>query len=108
MIRKLDLIDYINKLTSLFAREKDFKIQGSIESTYKLLQKLQNKDFSSPPEIQNLDTQLMHLKKFGILKHDEIFEFLKIIRYFLYLKSRKWQDLSEWLDKITIPEEFLK
>ena len=49
MINKLDLIDYINRLTSLFAREKDFKIQGSIESTYKLLQKLQNKDFSSPP-----------------------------------------------------------
>ena len=108
MIRKLDMIDYINKLTSLFAREKDFKIQGSIESTYKLLQKLQNKDFSSPPEIQNLDMQLMHLKKFGILKHDDIFEFLKIIRYFLYLKSRKWQDLSEWLDKITIPEELLE
>ncbi len=107
MINKLDLADYINRLTSLFARQKDYKIQGSIESTYKYLQKLQNKEFNSPPPVKQLDTEIMHLRKFGTLKHDQIFEFLKIIRYFSYLKSRNWQDLSEWFDKIEIPQDVL-
>ena len=108
MINKLDLNEYINKLTSLFAREKDFKIQGSIESLYKYLQKLQNRDFNAPPSVKNLDTEIMHLKKFGTLKHDQIFEFLKIVRYFIYLKTRNWQDLSEWFDKIEIPQDILE
>ncbi|HIQ51287.1 MAG TPA: endonuclease MutS2, partial [Nautiliaceae bacterium] len=108
MIKKLDLVDYINKLTSLFAREKDFKIDGSIESIYKYLQKLQNKEFTPPPQVKNLDTQIIHLIKFGVLRHEDIFEFLKIVRYFLYLKSKKWSDLQEWFDKIVIPEEILK
>ncbi len=108
MINKLDLTDYIQRLTSLFAREKDFKIQGSIESFHKYIQKLQNKDFNSPPNVKNLDTEIIHLKKFGTLKHDQIFEFLKIIRYFKYLKSRNWQDLSDWFDKIEIPQDVLE
>jgi len=107
MIKKLDLVDYINKLTSLFAREKDFKIDGSIESIYKYLQKLQNKEFTPPPQVKNLDTQIIHLIKFGVLRHEDIFEFLKIVRYFLYLKSKKWSDLQEWFDKIVIPQEIL-
>ena len=105
MINKLDLQDYANRLYSLFAREKDYKMQGDINVLFKYLQKLQNKDFSSPPKIQNLDTEIIHLKKFGILSHKQIFEFIKVIRYFQYLKSRNWQDLKEWFDKIVIPQD---
>ena len=39
-----------------------------------------------------------------MLSHKEIFEFIKIINYFKYLKSRKWDDLEEWLSKIEIPQ----
>ncbi len=105
MINKLDLQDYANRLYSLFAREKDYKIQGDINVLFKYLQKLQNKNFSSPPKVQNLDTEIIHLKKFGILSHKQIFEFIKVIRYFQYLKSRNWQDLKEWFDKIVIPQD---
>jgi len=105
MINKLDLQDYANRLYSLFAREKDYKMQGDINVLFKYLQKLQNKDFSSPPKVQNLDTEIIHLKKFGILSHKQIFEFIKVIRYFQYLKSRNWQDLKEWFDKIVIPQD---
>jgi DNA mismatch repair protein MutS2 len=108
MINKLDLVDYINRLTSLFAREKSYIIEGDIRKNFDYLQKLSNKDFKQPPNIKNLDTEILHLKKFGTLKHDQIFEFIKIINYFKYLKSRKWQDLAEWFDKIKIPEEIEK
>ncbi|WP_096258533.1 endonuclease MutS2 [Lebetimonas natsushimae] len=108
MITKLDLTDYINRLNSLFAREKDFKLQGDINVFYKYLKKLENKDFKAPPEVKNLDKELMHLKKFGTLSHNQIFEFVKIINYFIYLKSRNWEDLSDWFDKIKIPDDIKK
>jgi DNA mismatch repair protein MutS2 len=108
MIKKLDLTDYIEKLKSLFAREKDYIIEGDIRKNYEYLNKLSNKDFKSPPPVKNLDIEIIHLKKFGNLKHEQIFEFVKIINYFKYLKSRNWADLSEWFDKIKIPEPIEK
>ncbi|WP_457564488.1 endonuclease MutS2 [Caminibacter sp.] len=108
MIKKLDLNDYIEKLKSLYAREKEYFIDGDLNKNYEYLRKLSNKDFNSPPVVKNLDTEIMHLKKFGILKHEQIFEFVKIVHYFKYLKSRNWADFAEWFDKIKIPEEIEK
>ena len=108
MIQKLDLTDYLKRLQKLFAREKDYIIKGDIRKNYEYIKKLSNKDFKSPPSVKNLDIEIMHLKKFGVLKHDQIFEFVKIINYFKYLKSRKWQDLASWFDKIKIPDEIEK
>ena len=108
MIQKLDLEDYIRKLNSLFAREKNHIIEGDIRKNFEYIKKLSNKDFKSPPVVKNLDTEIMHLKKFGDLSHSQIFEFVKIINYFIYLKTRNWQDLAQWFDKIKIPDEIIK
>ncbi|MEO1924290.1 MAG: endonuclease MutS2, partial [Nautiliaceae bacterium] len=108
MIKKLDLSDYIEKLSNLYAREKEYFLEGDIRKNYEYLQKLSNKDFKAPPSVKHLDSEIMHLKKFGNLKHDQIFEFVKIINYFKYLKSRNWTDLKEWFDKIKIPDEIEK
>ena len=108
MVNKLDLKDYIEKLKSLFAREKEYFLIGDIRKNFEYLNKLSNKDFKSPPIVKNLDKEIMHLKKFGVLSHFQIFEFIKIVNYFKYLKSRNWSDLSEWFDKIKIPDEIEK
>ena len=108
MIKKLDLKEYLNKLKSFFAREKDYIIQGDIRKNFEYIKKLSNKDFKAPPIVKNLDVELMHLKKYGDLSHSQIFEFVKIINYFIYLKSRNWQDLNEWFDKIKIPQEIIQ
>ena len=108
MIKKLDLEDYINKLKSLFAREKNHIIEGDIRKNFEYIKKLSNKDFKAPSEVKNLDSELIHLKKFGDLSHFQIFEFVKIINYFIYLKSKNWQDLADWFDKIKIPDEIIK
>jgi DNA mismatch repair protein MutS2 len=105
MIKKLDLEDYVNSLKSLFARSKEFILEGDINVHYRYIQKLQKYDYTSPPEVVNLDEQLKRIKKQGILSHKEIFEFIKIINYFKYLKSRNWSDLEEWFNKILIPNE---
>jgi len=104
MINKLDLTDYIENLKNLFSREKDFILEGDINVHLRYIQKLEKYDYTNPPTLKNLDDVLMRLKKQGTLSHKEIFEFIKIIRYFEYLKDRNWADLNEWFSKIEIPE----
>jgi len=104
MINKLDLTDYIQNLKNLFSRDKDFILEGDINVHLRYINKLEKYDYNSPPEVKNLDESLMRLKKQGVLSHKEIFEFVKIIKYFEYLKERNWTDLNEWLSKIEIPE----
>ena len=51
----------------------------------------------------------MHIQKQGVLKLFEIYEFIKIISYFEYLKAQKFEGkISEWLEKIEIPAEISK
>ncbi len=108
MIKKLDLEEYIDKLQNLFARKKDFILEGDINVHHRYIQKLQNHQYTQPPELKNLDEALIRLKKQAILSHKEIFEFVKIIRYFEYLKQKNWNELNEWFSKISIPKEILK
>lgn len=109
ILNKLDLDEYIKSFQSLFSREKEIVLEGDINLHHKLIHELEQYNFNEPPKIKNLDTALMHLQKQGALRVDDIFEFIKIIRYFLYLKRFNFEGkLSEWIDKIIIPEEIKK
>jgi DNA mismatch repair protein MutS2 len=106
IIDKLDLTDYIGTLQSLFAREKPIAIEGDINIHHKLISQLSNYDLKELPKVSNLDSALMHLQKQGDLKLYEVFEFVKIFEYFLYLKRFDFEGkLGEWNDKIIIPNE---
>ena len=66
-------------------------------------------DIKAPNKIENLDSPLMHIQKQGILRTDDIFEFIKIINYFRYLKKFSFDGkLHEWIDKIVIPNDVIK
>jgi len=109
LIHKLDLNDYIESFKKLFSREKSIILEGDINIHYKIISELSNYNFNPPKSIINLDSQLMHLQKQGVLKIYEIYEFIKIINYFLYLKKFNFEGkLFEWIDKITIPNEIVK
>ncbi|RXJ95810.1 endonuclease MutS2 [Arcobacter sp. AHV-9/2010] len=109
LIKKLDLSDYITSFSKLFAREKSIILEGDINIHYKLIDELGRFDFKAPLSVENLDSQLIHLQKQGILKIYEIFEFVKIVNYFLYLKRFNFEGkLFEWIDKIVIPNDILK
>ena len=106
IFKKLDLNDYIEQFSSLFSRKKSIILEGDINLHYKLINELDKHDLKTPQNVQNLDSQLIHLTKQGVLKLDEIYEFIKIIRYFNYLKRFTFEGkLLEWIDKITIPSE---
>lgn len=109
IIKKLDLDDYIESFQKLFAREKNVILEGDINLHYKLISELGNYNFKEPPKVENLDRALMHLQKQGILKVDDIFEIVKIVRYFIYLRRFSFEGkLLEWFDKIIIPDDIAK
>jgi DNA mismatch repair protein MutS2 len=84
-------------------------MEGDVALHFKFIQKISEVDFKAPKEVKNLDSQLMYLKKSGHLKIYEIYEFVKIVEYFLYLKKLSFEGVvREWLDKIIIPEEIVE
>ncbi len=106
LLFKLDIEEFIKKFKTFFAREKGLKFEGDINIHYKFILELEKIEFVPPPTIKNLDTQLNYLKKSGILKLEDIFEFIKIIRYFFYLKKIVVEGaLFNYISKINIPEE---
>ncbi|QCD53075.1 endonuclease MutS2 [Campylobacter sp. RM16192] len=109
LIQTLDLTEYIAKFSSFLARKKPLFIPGDTRLHYEKIIELSLMEFKEPEDTANLDDALMHLSKQAILHISEIYEFAKIIRYFTYLKTLKFEKkLGEWLAKIEIPEAVLK
>ncbi len=107
LLSKLDLIDFSNSFYSFLARSKPLFMQGDSKIHFYFIKELmQIQGLKAPKEVENLDTQLAHLSKNGILRIYEIYSFVKIIDYFIYLKNTL-QDgrLCEWMQKIEIQEE---
>lgn len=101
LISKLDLNSYLEEFKALFARDKEIFLQGDSNLHFKRIHELCEVEFPAMPELSNLDKVLVHLSKQGILHLDEIFEFVKIFRYFEKLKKLKLgTNLDSWLQKI--------
>nr|MCH9813369.1 endonuclease MutS2 [Campylobacterota bacterium] len=109
LISKLDLVDFLDHFKSFLAREKPLFMEGDAGLHFRFMEKLSAIEFKAPKEVENLDTQLMYLKKSGHLKLYEIYEFIKILEYFLYLKKLPLEtEVRDWIDKIIIPEEIIE
>ncbi|WP_297192910.1 endonuclease MutS2 [uncultured Campylobacter sp.] len=109
LIQKLDLNSYINEFKKLLARDKDFFLEGDYNLHFKHIKELESVEFEPPNEIKNLDKELVHLSKEGVLHLEQSFEFVRICKYFSYLKKLKFEkSLREWLDKIVIKPEILE
>ncbi len=109
IISKLDLTQFIEHFKSFLAREKPLFLEGDTGMHFRFIQKISAIDFKAPKEVKNLDSPLMYLKKSGILKISEIYEFVKIVEYFLYLKKLPFEgEVGEWIDKVIVPDEVLE
>lgn len=106
ILNKLDLSEYINTLNSLFSRPKNIAMQGDRNVHFACIDELSKHLFDPPKNVANLDDALIRLSKQAVLGIFEISEFANIIKYFLYLKSLKFQGkLGEWLNKIDIRDD---
>ncbi|NWF67393.1 MAG: endonuclease MutS2 [Campylobacterales bacterium] len=109
LIKKLDLTNFIDSFSSLFSRAKPIYLEGDSTVHYNYIKELWQVDFNPPPSVENLNENFFLLKKHGVLKVYEIYEFIKIVRYFNYLKRLKFEGkIKEWLDKISIPDNILE
>ncbi|QKF81820.1 endonuclease MutS2 [Halarcobacter ebronensis] len=108
IFKKLDLTEYIDSFSKLLAREKSIILEGDINLHYRLINELSKFNIKEPPKLSNLDNALLHIQKQGVLKIYEIYEFVKIVEYFNYLKKFNFEGkLQEWIDKIVIPTDIL-
>ena len=106
IIKKLDIVNHIEQLESLFCREKNVKLDGDINIHHSIIKELENFSLKTPPKLTVLNGPLNYLQKQGSLKIYEIYEFVKIITYFQYLKKFSFTGkLANWIDKIIIPKE---
>lgn len=105
---KLDLDEYLKTFNSYFAREKSIFMEGDTSLHFKFINELKNAELSTLPFVKNLDTELIHLTKNGVLHIEHIFEFVKIVNFVKNIKAKKLQGkVGEWLENIIIPPEIL-
>ncbi|MDA3047782.1 endonuclease MutS2 [Campylobacter sp. JMF_08 NE1] len=105
LFKKLDLSEYLAKFNSYLAREKPLFLHGDSKINFEKINEFAKFDINPCETIANLDDALMRLGKHAVLHISEIYEFSKIIRYFLYLKRQNFEGkLRAYLDKIEIPD----
>lgn len=109
LFKKVDLDEYLAKFESFLSRPKELFLEGDSKVNYEQILELAKFDITPPPSIINLDDALMRISKFGVLHISEIYEFSKIIKYFIYIKKFSFEgSLNSWLLKIEIPSILVK
>jgi DNA mismatch repair protein MutS2 len=109
LINQLDLSEHIKQFSSFFSREHSLYIEGDQELHFRYIKELDKLEFKAPPKVADFYNIHGHLKKHGVLGFEQIFEIIKIVRYFRYLKNRNIEGLiGEWMEKFTIPQNFLE
>ena len=90
---------------------ESLKISGDLKCAKQKIDELSTIIFTPPPLVNNLNNELLALKKRGTLRLDSIYEFVKIIKYFLYLKNLNLDNLTQipkMLGQIVIPSDILQ
>jgi len=106
---QLDLVDHIESFTSFYARQKPLTMQGDQELHFRTIEALDKLEFKAPPKVQDFATLKAHLKKNGVLRFEQIFEIIKIVRYLRYLQNCNFEGLiGSWLDKFIFDERFVE
>lgn len=108
LFEKLDLVEFIEEFRQFFAREKPIAIEGDINLHFRYISELDKLFFKAPPPIKSITNEIMLLKKFAVLDIKSIYEIVKLISYFGYLKELAWEgSIGEWIGKIEIDSEII-
>lgn len=109
LIEQLDLSEHITQFKSFFARETSLYMEGDQELHYRYIKALDAVEFKSPPKVADFTNIKLHLKKHGVLQFSEIFEIVKVARYFRYFKNKNLSGIiGEWMSKFEIDPKFLE
>ncbi len=104
---KLDLLPHLKALEHFFSRAQNIAIGGDQERHFRYIEALDALEFKAPPKSVPFEGSINHLKKQGVLRFEDIFELLKIVRYFRTMRNSGYTGLiGEWMGTIVIPEPF--
>lgn len=104
---KLDLLPHLRALEHFFSRTQSIALQGDQERHFRYIEALDSLEFKAPPKSVVFEGSINHLKKQGVLRFEDIFEIIKIVRYFRNLRNHDFSGLiGEWMETIHIPEPF--
>ena len=107
LVKQLDLVEHIEQFESFFAREHTLYMEGDQELHFRYIQELDKLEFKAPPKVKNFLEIKGHLKKRGVLRFEDIFELVKVVRYFRYLKNRNFDGMiGSWMAKIEVEPKF--
>ena len=106
LIAKLDLSAYISSFESFLARQKPLFVNGDLALNFARLGELSSANLSAPKPVIALSDAIERLGLMAVLHISEIYEFSKIISYFIYLKNQQiGTKTDEYLAKIEIPDK---
>ena len=109
LINQLDLGDHISLFRQFFSRESSLYIEGDQELHYRYIKALDAIEFKAPPKVSDFTNIKFHLKKQGVLQFEQIFEIVKVVRYFRYFQNRELEGIiGEWMNKFLIEPKFLE
>jgi len=104
---KLDLLSHLKALEHFFSRPQNISIGGDQERHFRFIEALDGLEFKAPPKSVPFEGSINHLKKQGVLRFEDIFELIKIVRYFRTMRNNNYTGLiGEWMGTIHIPEPF--
>ncbi|MCK9472897.1 endonuclease MutS2 [Sulfurimonas sp.] len=109
LINQLDLNDHIGLFKQFFSRDDALYMQGDQELHYRYIKALDAIEFKAPPKVGDFTNIKLHLKKHGILQFEQLFEIIKVVRYFRYFKNKNLQGIiGEWMDRFVIEPRFFE
>jgi len=104
LIKQLDLSEHIAQFQSFFSRENSLYIEGDQELHFRYIQALDKLEFQAPPKIAHFYDIKAYLKKRGVLSFEQIFEIVKVVRFFRFMRNRNFDGIiGEWMAKFDIP-----
>jgi DNA mismatch repair protein MutS2 len=107
LITQLDLTEHIEQFKSFFSRKSSLYIEGDQELHFRFIKALDKVEFKAPPKVADFYDIKGHLKKRGVLNFPQIFEIVKVVRYFRYFKNRELEGIiGEWMSKFEVHEKF--
>jgi DNA mismatch repair protein MutS2 len=105
--QKLDLSEFLSTFRNYFSREKSFVMEGDSNRHLKFIESFEGIEFSEPPKVEQIWESINAVKKFGTLSLSQIYEIVKITKYFFYLKKVPFKEPAKsWIEKINIDSYF--
>ena len=107
LIEQLDLQAHVAAFEHFLSRPKPLYIEGDQGRHFHYVKALDRLEFPAPPKTIGFETIRAHLKKQGVLSFEQIFELIKVVRYFRTLRNMGFEGvIGEWMASVVVPEDF--